>query len=72
MDVIRFVPEAEVEMLKEKTLPASLEKAMLYFVLAGAARAYRGEGEKPATMLIHPSQFKTTSIRSCKTCLGEI
>ena len=57
MDIIRPVPELELEKLKEKVLPATLEKAMLDFVLAGAARAYRGQGEKPATMLIHGSHL---------------
>src|SRR5260370_38354021 len=37
-------------------MPASLVTAVMDFVLAGAARAERGQGAQPATMLIHTSQ----------------
>jgi hypothetical protein len=40
----------------EGDLPQSLETAVIDFVLSGAARAARGQGGDPATMLIHTSQ----------------
>jgi hypothetical protein len=62
LDIIRVVPITELEELRNHgTLPASLETAMLDFVLAGAARSYRrtlqGQGDAPATMLLHGSHL---------------
>lgn len=56
MDVIRTVPDEDVATLEADSLPASLETAIHAFVLGGASRAQRGQGSKPATMLIHESQ----------------
>jgi hypothetical protein len=56
LNVIREVPDADIALLDNGKLPPSLETALLQFVLGGAARAQRGHGEAPATMLIHTSQ----------------
>jgi len=62
LDIIRNVSEVELEDLKHHgTLPGSLEIAMMDFVLAGAARAFRrhqqDQGDFPATMLLHGSHL---------------
>jgi hypothetical protein len=62
LDIIRNVPEFELEELKANgKLPNSLEIAMLDFVLAGAARTHRRtqqeHGDFPATMLLHGSHL---------------
>ena len=56
LDVIREVTDADIVALEAGRIPASLEIALLDFVLAGAARAQRGEPNAPVTMLIHTSQ----------------
>jgi hypothetical protein len=53
LDVIREVSEEDIIALQEMRIPDSLVSAISDFVLAGAARAYRGKGDLPATMLIH-------------------
>jgi hypothetical protein len=55
LDIVRAVPDIDLVALDEGRVPESLEWAMLDFVLAGAARAYRGSSEQPATMLVHTS-----------------
>jgi hypothetical protein len=57
VDAIRRVPDADLTEIQNGRLPASIENALLDFVLAGAARAYRGRAAAPATMLIHTSQL---------------
>lgn len=57
LDVIREVSDADLSLLEGGELPASLVNAVLDFVLAGSARAQRGESQSPATMLIHTSQL---------------
>lgn len=62
LDIIRNVSDSElIELKQHGTQPASLELAMLDFVLAGAARAYRrnrqNQGDFPATMLLHGSHL---------------
>jgi hypothetical protein len=57
LDVIRQVTDADIVMLENGQIPQSLEVAILCFVLAGAARAQRGDASQPATMLIHTSQL---------------
>ncbi len=62
LDIIRNVSDSElIELKQHGTLPASLEIAMLDFVLAGAARTYRrnqqNQGDFPATMLLHGSHL---------------
>lgn len=56
LDVVRDVPDEDLVLLQQESLPPSLINAMLDFVLAGAARAQRGDGDAPATMLVHTSQ----------------
>ncbi|MFO1400123.1 MAG: Z1 domain-containing protein [Steroidobacteraceae bacterium] len=58
MDVIRHIPDIDIATLDADQLPDSLCTAIMDFVLAGAARAERGQGGQPATMLIHTSQRK--------------
>ncbi len=63
LNVIRVIPDDELEFVVpgrgtdvgvfQPELPASLENAILDFVLAGAARRQRGDGREPATMLVH-------------------
>ncbi|HMO50670.1 MAG TPA: Z1 domain-containing protein [Kiritimatiellia bacterium] len=56
LDIIREVSDHDIVDLGNGQLPRTLEVALLDFVLAGAARAQRGQGNAPATMLIHTSQ----------------
>jgi Z1 domain len=56
LDVIREVTDEDIAALQQGQLPPSLETAVIDFVLAGAARAQRGQADSPATMLIHTSQ----------------
>lgn len=65
MDVIRRIPDKDVPLLVparraevegfEPELPDTLLEALDAFVLAGAARIQRGDGDEAATMLIHTS-----------------
>jgi hypothetical protein len=57
LDVIREVSDSDLSTLEGGTLPESLVNAIVDFVLAGSARAERGDGALPATMLIHTSQL---------------
>lgn len=57
LNVIREVGDEDIVALEQSQIPASLVTALLDFVLAGAARAQRGAGSAPATMLIHTSQL---------------
>jgi hypothetical protein len=57
LDVIREVSDEDIVRLEHSQLPPALTDAMMDFVLAGAARAQRGEGSAPATMLVHTSQL---------------
>jgi hypothetical protein len=56
LDIIREVTDEDIAALEHGQMPASLQTALVDFVLAGAARAQRGQGSAPATMLIHTSQ----------------
>lgn len=58
LDVIKEVTDADIAALDQGRISEGLEDALLDFVLAGAARAQRGDGDQPATMLIHTSQLK--------------
>jgi hypothetical protein len=55
IDVIRRVADEDILALENNALPPSLELAILDFILAGAARAQRGQADSPATMLVHTS-----------------
>lgn len=67
LDVIRHVPDDDLYLLIPQgrdevedfapALPQSLRDAIDDFVLAAAARYQRGDGEKPATMLIHTTHY---------------
>ncbi len=66
-DMIRRIAQEEVPFLKPKgindrydfepQLTPSLESALHYFWLATAARAFRGDGDKHSTMLIHTTLY---------------
>lgn len=58
LDVVRFIPDEDNAALDAGQFPASLADAILDFILAGAARRQRGDGEKAATMLVHTSHLK--------------
>lgn len=63
LDVIRLVPESHRVMVSPEsraqaesfrpTMPPSLKKALLDFILGLAARSYRGDADKPSSMLVH-------------------
>jgi hypothetical protein len=55
LDVIRLVADEDIAAVEDGDLPESAVEAMIDFVLAGAARADRGDGDKPAAMLVHTS-----------------
>ena len=55
LGVIRPVEDQDIIQLEAGNIPPSLERAMLGFVLSGAARIYRGSTDFPATMLVHTS-----------------
>ena len=67
LDVIRRVSDDDLHFLIphsrdqaqdfEPSLPDSLRDAIDAFVLAGAARYQRGDGDEPATMLIHTTHY---------------
>ena len=57
IDALRFIADREVDELSEGTIPQSLIDAITDFVLSGAARAARGQGDAPSTMLLHASQL---------------
>jgi Z1 domain len=56
MDIVEEVSDEDLVALEQGQTPESLRRAIIDFVLAGAARSARGQGEAPATMLIHTSQ----------------
>jgi len=56
IDVVRRIPDGDLDPFSTERLPESLRLALMDFVLAGAARSERGQGAQPATMLIHTSQ----------------
>ena len=57
LDLIRDVTSDDLQAHARGDLSPTLEMSLLDFVLAGAARAQRGQGEQPATMLIHVSHL---------------
>lgn len=56
IDAVRHISDVDIAALEGAGMSPSLDQALLDFILAGAARAGRGDGDKPATMLIHTSQ----------------
>ena len=57
LDILREISDEDLTTIDEGGIPASLEKALRDFVLAGAAIASRGQGDQPATMLVHTSHL---------------
>jgi hypothetical protein len=57
IDVVRQTTDLDIAALQNGEFPESLGTALIDFVLAGAARAQRGEPSAPATMLIHTTQL---------------
>ena len=55
LDVIRDIPDQDIQDEENGQMPFTLGIAMLDFALAGAARAQRGQGMQPTTMLVHVS-----------------
>ena len=55
LDVVRHIPVDDISALEESQLPPTLDQAIIDFALAGAARALRGKGADPSTMLVHTS-----------------
>jgi hypothetical protein len=55
LDVVREVPDTDIMLLFQAQFPEALKEALVDFILAGAARAQRGNADAPATMLIHTS-----------------
>jgi hypothetical protein len=56
MDIIEEVSDEDLIALQQGQISDSLRQALIDFVLAGAARAERGQADASATMLIHTSQ----------------
>ncbi len=73
LDVMRIVADDDVALVEppdrasgpvfEPAIPQSLRDAFDDFVLAGAARAQRGDGADAATMLIHTTRYKAVQQR---------
>jgi len=68
LDVVRFVADADADMLRppqnraqreqwDPTMSKSLRTAIRYFLLATAARRCRGQDDKHSSMLIHTTQL---------------
>jgi len=56
IDAIRHIADEDLHLIEDGGFPNSLDLVLVDFVLSGAARAQRGDGNAPATMLIHTSQ----------------
>jgi len=57
LDILRPVSEEDLDIIDHAGIPGSLLNALRDYILAGAARASRGQAEKPATMLVHTSHL---------------
>jgi len=57
LDIIEEISGEDLDIIDQGSIPASLQYALLDYILGGAARAFRGQGEKPATMLVHTSHL---------------
>jgi hypothetical protein len=66
IDAVRNIPDEDMTDLESGRVPPSLDAALLDFVLGGAARAERGQGDAPATMLIHTSQRTQSQNDLCR------
>lgn len=85
LDVIRIIPDEDLRVLIpgnareaetfEPAIPLSLERAMIDFILAGAARSQRGDGGEAAAMLIHTHMrvvVQQRLARAVEAKLGEL
>lgn len=69
-NLIRYIDEEEIESLRPRNAKSreefefdvtpSMRRAVLYYLLAAAARTARGQGDKHVTMLVHTSQYVQT------------
>ncbi|MDO8872889.1 MAG: Z1 domain-containing protein [Methanoregula sp.] len=57
LDILRPVKDEDLYIIDQGGIPVSLLNALHDYILAGAARAFRGQGDKPATMLVHTSHL---------------
>jgi len=57
LDIIEKISDEDLDIIDHGSIPSSLQEALLDYILGGAARAFRGQGEKPATMLVHTSHL---------------
>lgn len=72
LDVIRDVPDEDLGSLEQGNMPASLEVAMMDFVLSGAAKRQRQQNDNPATMLIHVSYRIADQLRITELVIEKI
>lgn len=56
LEIINPIPQEELSAIENEEIPPSLELALMDFVLGGAARIVRGQGDSPSSMLLHGSQ----------------
>ncbi len=66
LDVIREVPDTDIASIDSGAVPESLKSAIVAFALAGAARLARGDGNAPATMLVHTSSRIADQAHLCR------
>lgn len=59
----RFVPDRHRQEHNPGEMPMSLRRAILGYLLAGAARCSRGQGSRHHTMLIHVTRFTAVQQR---------
>lgn len=68
MDVIRFVPDEDSELLRppykreerenfHASIPGSLEDAIVWFIVATAIRRARGQADQHSSMLVHTTHY---------------
>ena len=57
LDIIEKISEEDLDIIDQGGIPSSLQDALLDYILGGAAKAFRGQEEKPATMLVHTSHL---------------
>ena len=81
LDIVRIVRDDEVDLVKprgraadtfEPVLPQSLLRAIEYFVLASAARAARGQGDRHTSMLIHTTLSSKVHMRTKPLVLAHV
>ncbi|MGH2510796.1 MAG: Z1 domain-containing protein, partial [Ktedonobacteraceae bacterium] len=59
LEIFEDVTDEDITSLENECAPAVLRQSIVDFVLAGAARAMRGQSDSPATMLIHISRLRS-------------